>query len=201
MDDEPVVLFCAKLQPWKRPQDVLQAFASADVPGSRLVMAGDGPMRAELEAEAKALGVADRVKFAGFVNQSGLPALYRSADVMVLPSEYDPCPVVVCEAMLCGCPVILSDRVRGRRELVRSGETGFFYPSGNVAALSEILRSILKDRPTLRQMSLAARSRMETWSPREHIQASIQALDKAIALRHGRAKRNGEGSELKGEAR
>lgn len=179
VDQEPLVLFCAKLQPWKRPQDVMRAFSKADVPNARLVMAGDGPMRAELEAEAETLNISERVRFTGFVNQSGLPSLYRSADVMVLPSEYDPCPVVVCEAMLCGCPVILSDAIRGRRELVRSGETGLFYPCRDIESLAFILRQLLRDTPALRRMGHAARSRMTTWSPRENIESLIQAVERA----------------------
>lgn len=181
-DGQPVVLFCAKLQPWKRPQDALRAFAKANLPDARLIMAGEGPLRAELEAEAKTLGVAERVRFVGFVNQGGLPALYRSADVMVLSSEYDPCPVVVCEAMLCGCPVILSDRIRGRSELVRPGETGFFYPCGDVGALAATLHGLLSDPRRLDQMSKAARSRMETWSPRENIEAHAQAIQHSVTL-------------------
>jgi len=176
-----VLLFCAKLQPWKRPQDVLRAFAQANVPDAHLIIAGDGPLRAELEAEASRLKIAGRVQFLGFVNQSQLPALYRSADVMVLPSEYDPCPVVVCEAMLCGCPVILSDKIRGRLELVRSGDTGFIYPCGDVDALADTLQRALSDRHKLSQMSEAAGNRMKTWSPRENIEAHICAV-KASAV-------------------
>jgi glycosyltransferase involved in cell wall biosynthesis len=180
VDGEPVVLFCAKLQPWKRPQDVLRAFVKADVPEARLVMAGEGPMRPELEAEARTLGVAERVRLVGFTNQSELPGLYRSADIMVLPSDYDPCPAVVCEAMLCGCPVVLSDKIQGRSELVRPGETGFFYPCGNVGALAATLRSALTDRQKLKQMGMAARHRMETWSPRENVAAHVQAIEGAV---------------------
>ncbi len=179
---EPVILFCAKLQPWKRPQDVLRAFARADIADAHLVMAGEGPMRAQLEHEAKNLNVAERVRFAGFVNQAQLPALYRSADVMVLSSEYDPCPVVVCEAMLCGCPVVLSDRIRGRSELVRQGETGAYYPCGDVDFLAEMLRNMLTDLPKLKQMGLAARRRMDTWSSRENIEAHVHAIENSFAF-------------------
>jgi glycosyltransferase involved in cell wall biosynthesis len=179
VDGEPLVLFCAKLQPWKRPNDVLHAFARADVPHARLVMAGEGPLRGDLEREAVTLGISERVRFTGFVNQSSLPAIYRAADIMVLPSEYDPCPVVVCEAMLCGCPVILSDKIRGRAELVRPAETGFFYPCGDVTALSSTLRTVLTDREKLAKMSRAARSRMETWSAKESVQGYIQAIERA----------------------
>src|SRR5439155_25994759 len=81
-----VALFCAKLQPWKRPHDVLRAFAKAGTPQAHLVYAGEGPLRGELEAEAKSLGVGGQVHFLGFRNQSELPAVYRAADLLVLPS-------------------------------------------------------------------------------------------------------------------
>jgi glycosyltransferase involved in cell wall biosynthesis len=178
----PVVLFCAKLQPWKRPQDVLRAFAQARVPDARLVMAGDGPLRGELESEARTLGVANEVIFTGFANQTQLPALYRSADIMVLPSEYDPCPVVVCEAMLCGCPVILSDKIRGRAELVRQAETGYFYPCGDIDSLAALLREVLVNRDLLRKMSAAALQRMKTWSPKENVEGHVQAIQRSLAL-------------------
>lgn len=176
-DREPVVLFCAKLQPWKRPQDVLQAFAKANVRDALLIMAGEGTMKEELAGEAKRLGISERVKFLGFVNQSDLPALYSAADVMVLPSEYDPCPVVVCEAMLCGCPVILSDKIRGRFELVHPGETGFIYPCGNQNALAAILRDVLTHPNKLQLMRKPVQKRMETWSPTQNIQELVKAIE------------------------
>lgn len=180
-EDALVVLFCAKLQPWKRPDDVLRAFAKARVEGTYLVFAGDGAMRARLEAEAKELGIAERTRFLGFVNQTGLPPVYRSADLFVMPSEYDPCPVVVCEAMLCGCPVMLSDEVRGRFDLVSEGRTGFIYRCGDVEAMTKILADVLSDRARLAELSRNAVERMETWSPREHVDALLMAAEKARA--------------------
>jgi glycosyltransferase involved in cell wall biosynthesis len=174
--EAPVILFCAKLQSWKRPQDALEAFAKAAVPGSYLVFAGDGPLRGALEAESRMLGVAERVRFLGFVNQSGLPAVYRAADLFVLPSEYDHFGVVVNEAMLCGCAVAVSDCVGAAWDLVRPGENGFIFPSGDVEALSKILGEALADRARLREMGLAAAKRMETWSHRENIAALIDAV-------------------------
>ena len=81
-DNALVILFCAKLQTWKRPHDVLHAFAQADIKDSFLVFAGDGPLRSKLEAEASSLGVANRVRFLGFVNQTKLPPIYRSCDLV-----------------------------------------------------------------------------------------------------------------------
>ena len=182
-DEALVVLFCAKLQPWKRPEDVLRAFAKANVDGTYLVFAGDGAMRAGLEATAKELGVAERTRFLGFVNQTGLPPVYRSADLFAMPSEYDPCPVVVCEAMLCGCPVVLSDEVRGRFDLVNEGRTGFIYRCGDVDAMARIFADVLGDRPRLAELGRAATARMETWSPREHVDALVTAAERAQAMR------------------
>jgi glycosyltransferase involved in cell wall biosynthesis len=188
-ENAPVVLFCAKLQPWKRPGDVLNAFARANVEGAFLVFAGDGPMRASLEAAAKNLGIAERTRFLGFVNQTRLPSVYRSADLFVLPSEYDPCPVVVCEAMLCGCPVVLSDEIRGRFDIVKDGKTGFIYPCGNVDALARILADTLGDGAELAELSRNAVTRMETWSPRENVETAVMAMEQAIQLRPRNADR------------
>jgi len=173
------VLFCAKLQPWKRPQDLLRAFARANVPDAYLVYAGEGPMRPELQAEAATLGVAERVRFLGFANQSQLPAVYRASDLLVLPSEYEPFGVVVNEAMLCGCAVAVSDRVGAGYDLVRPGETGFIFPCGDTDALAQIFREALPARARLQQIGAAARRRLESWSPRENIEAMVQAIERA----------------------
>jgi len=184
-----VVLFCAKLQPWKRPLDVLRAFAKADIAKAQLVFAGEGPLRAQLQTEAASLGIADRVRFLGFVNQTQLPAIYTAADLMVLSSEYDAFAVVVNEAMCCGCPVIASDKVGAARDLVAPVAPEFVYPCGDVPALSKILRSALSERPRLASLAAAARLRIASWSPKQNIAGTIEAIRIAVS-RIGRAPRN-----------
>lgn len=174
----PVVLCCAKLQPWKRPQELLEAFGRANVEGSLLVFAGDGPLCKELEARAQALGLAARVRMLGFVNQSKLPSVYRAADLLVLSSEHEAFGLVVNEAMICGCPVVVSDRVGARYDLVQEGVTGFVYPSGDVDALARILRKHLPERERLHELGKAARQRMETWSPREYLSSMLEAVER-----------------------
>jgi glycosyltransferase involved in cell wall biosynthesis len=181
--DASVVLVCAKLQPWKRPQDVLRAFAQADSPNAYLVFAGDGALSSTLELEARSLGISDRVRFLGFVNQSGLPETYTASDLLVLASEYEPFGVVVNEAMLCGCPVIASDRVGARFDLVREGETGFVFPMGNVSALSALLREALQSPERLKRVGEAARKRMASWSLPQNLEAVVVALERAVRLR------------------
>lgn len=176
-----VVLFCAKLQSWKRPMDILRAFAKAHVPNSYLVFAGEGPLRAELEVEAKSLRIKEQVRFLGFINQSQLPSVYRCANLFVLPSEHEPFGLVVNEAMLCGCPVVVSDRVGAHYDLVQHGDTGLVYGCGDVDALAGILQVFLPDSERLNKMSVAAAQRMKTWSPYENVDVIVQALDKSIA--------------------
>jgi glycosyltransferase involved in cell wall biosynthesis len=178
--DAVVVLFAAKLQPWKRPADLLRAFAAISAPNMYLVFAGDGSLRQQLESEAQSLGVAQRVRFLGFVNQSALPETYSSSDIFVLPSEYEPFGVVVNEAMLCGCCVIVSDRVGARFDLVREGETGFIYRGGDVDALAKVLSEAASDLARLKCIGRAARKRMETWSPAINVETTIQAIELSV---------------------
>src|SRR5487761_107903 len=188
--DAPVALFCAKLQPWKRPQDLLRAFASANVPGSYLVYAGDGPMRSALEAEANRLGISDRTRFLGFVNQSTLPQVYCGSDLLVLPSEYEPFGLVVNEAMLCGRGVIVSDRVGARFDLVQQNETGFVFPCGDIGALAKLLQSTLSDQDALQRYGEAARQRMAEWSRRTYVDSFVEGVRRGLALRYSASRRS-----------
>lgn len=182
-EDAAVILFCGKFQPWKRPQDVLRAFAKARGADAYLVLGGDGELRSALESEAESLGITGRVRFLGFVNQSALPEVYTASDLLVLPSEYDAFGLVVNEAMLCRCPVVVSDRVGARFDLVREGETGYVFPCGDVDSLAAVLRRALNDRGALRRMGGAARERMASWSHVDYARALVGAISKAVGTR------------------
>jgi len=175
-----VVLFCAKFLVRKRPQDALQAFARANVPGSYLVMVGDGPLAQSLREEATKLGIEDRVRFIGLVKYSRLPEVYAASDVLVFPSEHEPYGLPVNEAMICGVPVIVSDRVGAGYDLVTEGETGFVYQSGDVDRLTEILSEVLSHREKSKRIGEAARGRLEMWSPRENAETTIEAVEAAM---------------------
>lgn len=176
-----VILFCAKLQAWKRPFDLLQAFAKANLPDCFLIFAGEGPLRGRLELEAERLGIASHVRFLGFVNQSHLPAVYASANLMVLPSEYEPFAVVVNEAMCCGCPVAVSDRVGAGRDLVEPVAPEFVFPLGDIDALAKLLKNSFTDPSRLRSVARNARAHIEQWSPNRNITATIDAVKTAVA--------------------
>jgi len=175
-----VVLFCAKLQPWKRPFDLLRAFAEAKVSNSLLVFAGEGPLRKSLQVEAAQLGVSASVRFLGFVNQSQLPACYTGADLLVLPSEYEPFGLVVNEAMLCGSMAAASDNVGAARDLIAPVDASFIFPCRDVAALALLLRRALSDPQRLASLRASAQERMKSWSPTDYIAATVKAVERAL---------------------
>jgi len=177
-----VILFCAKLQPWKRPLDLLRAFAQANLSDALLIFAGEGMERQKLEKEAAVLRVSHRVRFLGFLNQSQLPAVYSSADLMVLPSEYEPFAVVVNEASCCCCPVAASDRVGAARDLIAPVDPNLIYSCGDLRAISALLSRLCRDRGRLRELGRLARNRMTTWAPEDTVAGTVAAV--TAALRH-----------------
>jgi len=179
--NDVVILFSAKLQPWKRPLDLLRAFAKANLSNGVLVFAGEGPLRPQLESEAASLGVASRVQFLGFVNQSQLPAVYTAADLLVLPSEFEPFGLVVNEAMCCARPVIASDRAGASRDLVAPVSPDFVFHCGDVDALAELIRKAAADPTRLQELGRAALAHIQAWSPERNIAASAEAVRIAVS--------------------
>jgi glycosyltransferase involved in cell wall biosynthesis len=132
------------------------------VPG-RLVIAGQGDHRGELEQLAAGLQLGDRVEFAGFVSEERKRELFRRAWVHALASRKEGWGISNVEAAACGTATVASDSP-GLRDSVRDRETGFLVPHGNVDALADRLRSILQD-PGLRDaLGAGARSFAERYS-------------------------------------
>ncbi len=148
-DGEAIVLCAGRLVYEKGFQVALEAFgrvASATgpvAPPARLVVAGSGPHEAELHAQAAELDLGDRVRFLGWTDDERLPALYRAADVCLVPSLYEPFGLVALEAMRGGCAVVAA-ATGGLREVVPAG-TGVRVPPDDVRALSAALRRLLDD--------------------------------------------------------
>jgi len=133
----PIVAYAGKFTDGKRPGDLIAAQAMLDAP-CHILMIGDGPSRQALEASAE-----DRpVTFVGFLNQGEMPLALASADVVVLPSSYEPWGLIINEAMACGCVPLVSDAVGCAPDLVAG--LGEIYPAGDVAALALALEQALR---------------------------------------------------------
>jgi glycosyltransferase involved in cell wall biosynthesis len=131
------------------------------LPASRLLLVGDGPDRPLLEAQARALGVADRVQLVG-VHAQVAPFL-AAADLLVAPSRNEGLGKALVEAMALGCPVVAT-RVGGIPTVVADGETGRLVPPEDPGALAQAVAELLGD-PGLRQtMGEAGRRRAEQFS-------------------------------------
>jgi glycosyltransferase involved in cell wall biosynthesis len=173
-DDAFVALFVGKLAPWKRPGDLVRALARA--PSVVAVFAGDGALRAELLSLAEEEGVGERIRFLGFVNQSALPATYRGADCLVLPSGYEPFGLVVNEAFASGVTAIVSDACGAVDDLVRHGSTGLVYPCGEVTTLAEHLRDLAGDVELRERLARGARERIAHWGIEENARSFAEAM-------------------------
>lgn len=138
-----VVLYVSRMSYRKGPHVLLNAFAGIE--DATLVMAGSGEMLPFLKAQARFLGVEDRVHFLGYVPDETLPKLYDMADIFVLPSTTaEAFGIVVLEAMASGVPVIATD-VGGIPEIVRSSESGLLVPPGNEFELREAIERLLQN--------------------------------------------------------
>ena len=132
----PVIMFCGKLRPAKRPLDLAAAVRRLTEPVSTMFV-GDG----ELAGQVRAMLTPGRGVVTGFVNQAEIPSYYHAADVLVLPSQSEPWGLVVNEAMAAGVLPIVSDRVGAGPDLVAG--LGEVYPCGDVGALAAALRRAL----------------------------------------------------------
>lgn len=118
----------------------------------RLVLAGDGPMRADLEASIKQYDLQQLVTITGWIDNPRVQLLLRQSQAMVLPSFAEGLPVVIMEAMAAGCPVI-STYIAGIPELIKHGENGFLVPAGDVTALTQVIQYSLA-MPAVKRLAL-----------------------------------------------
>jgi len=127
---------------------LINAFALVVAGGApaRLVLAGDGPMRATIEARCRELGIEDRVEITGWASGEQVRQHLLEARALVLPSFAEGLPVVLMEALALGRPVI-SSWVSGIPELVQQGVSGWLVPPGNEQALAQAMQACLQTTP------------------------------------------------------
>jgi glycosyltransferase involved in cell wall biosynthesis len=184
--DAVVFLFAGKLVPRKRPHDFVLAIEAAARRNPRIygLVAGDGLLRAELEALARERDIP--VRFAGFLNQTEMPRAYSAADALVISSDANETwGLVVNEALASGLPAIASDAVGCAPDLVLPGRTGEQYPLGDVAALAGVLAALAAEPGRLAALGRAASRHIQRFSV-ELAAAGTYAAISAVAPRRGR---------------
>jgi teichuronic acid biosynthesis glycosyltransferase TuaC len=169
------LLFVGMFVPVKNLDVLLRAYARIhDRVAVPLTLAGDGPLRAALESQARELGVAGSVRFLGAQSREEVAALMGRAAALVLPSRSEGWPLVIAESLGCGTPVVAS-RVGGIPEIVASDAGGILVTPGDEGALADGLVAIV-ERP-LDPRQVAGASRARPWSVQaRRIAAAYEAV-------------------------
>ena len=187
-----VVLVVARLVPIKNVALVLDAAArlKARMPEVHVVIVGDGPERDPLRARAHALDLGEAVSFIGMIPHATTAELYRSADVLAVPSTFDNSPNVVLEAMACGLPIVATDS-GGAQEFVEDSAAGTIVPVGDVAAFADALESWLRDPARRRAAGARNRARVVAdYSWRASAEQVLDVYHRVVAERHPPAAAN-----------
>ena len=177
-----LVLFLGRMEPGKGIFDLLQAVAALrpEVPDVRLVCAGDGD-RVAVAEYAERLGIAEAVKFTGWVGPSGKRALMESAAAFAMPSYDAALPTSLIEAMAAGVPVVAS-AVGGIPEVVVDGVSGFLVAPGDSATLARLLRKLLVDRRLAERIGAAGRESARLRFAPERALPPLESLYAAIGV-------------------
>jgi glycosyltransferase involved in cell wall biosynthesis len=174
-----LILFVGRLRYYKGLHVLLNAMP--DVPG-RLLIAGTGPERDRLQAQAELLGVADRVTFLGDVSDDDLPALYHAADVFVLPAHLraEALGLSQIEAQASGVPCVSTELGTGTSYANQHGETGLVVPPNDAVALAAALNRLLADAELRQRMGAAAQRRAAALFSKERMVDGIEAVYRSV---------------------
>jgi glycosyltransferase involved in cell wall biosynthesis len=159
-DDAFVALFCGKLSKRKRPLDFVRAGSEA-MQSNRAIwclVVGEGNERGAIQNFLSKHPNANII-CAGFVNQSAIAQYYAASDLLVVPSEFDPHPLVITEASAFGLPTVVSDRVGciGPNDTARPGVNALVYRCGDISELARAIQRAHQDEGSYKSMSQAAK--------------------------------------------
>lgn len=183
-ENDFVFMFSGKMIEKKNPLligDALERMPHLDRIG--LLTVGEGNLRAGFETMTKR-SLGNRAAFVGFVNQSHLGKYYTAADALILPSSWgETWGLVVNEAMIFGLPVIVSDTVGCREDLVISGETGYIFHAGDSGALAKAMTQLAENRERAKSIGMAAAELVKRYSVEAATNGIVKALEYVSAGR------------------
>jgi glycosyltransferase involved in cell wall biosynthesis len=163
LNGKEVLLCLGPLIARKNPVFLLEAFAEirrAAGAGVTLVWVGSGPMRSELEARVRRLGLEGAVVFTGYLPEADKVPMLNLADIFVFPSLLEGFPLAPQEAMSCGRPVV-AFRVASLPEMVEDGQSGFLVEAGDRVAFADRVVRLLRDRAMRARFGTAAAERVD----------------------------------------
>jgi len=177
--DAVVIGSIGRLNEQKGHRYLLDAAAAAlpAVPAARVLIVGDGDLAGPLREQARALGIADRVVFAG--HRADIPAVLGAVDVFCISSTYEGTPLTLFEAMAAG-KAIVSTAVDGCREVIEDGVTGILVPPRDAATLGLRLRELLVDRGRREALAREALRASSRYDIRRCVEAMQSLYDEVL---------------------
>ncbi|MEK7326342.1 MAG: glycosyltransferase, partial [Chloroflexota bacterium] len=173
--ERPTLLFVGRHRYYKGLSDLLKAMPEIE---ADLIVAGDGPMRPGWERLAGELALGEKVRFLGTVPDEELAALYRSADIFVLPASArsEAFGIVLLEAMAAGLPCVTTELGTGTSYVVQDGVTGLVVPARTPPALAEGLNRLLADEGLRARMGEAGQARARREFRQETMVERVEAV-------------------------
>ena len=162
MDNEKIIVYVVILVYVKGIQHLIAAMPKilSNYHDAKLIIAGRGGMMDELKAEARNLGLGNKVYFTGYLDSKQVQKMYKCADVAVFPSTYEPFGIVALEAMLAGVPTVVSD-VGGLNEIVNHGVDGMKSYAGNPNSIADSVTALLYDHQLAANVSKKAKQKVK----------------------------------------
>ncbi|MCC7292777.1 MAG: glycosyltransferase [Phycisphaerales bacterium] len=191
--DDPCVLFAGRITWQKGPDLLLEAVPHvlAEHPKTKIVFAGEGDMRPRLQDRASRLGLADSIRFLGHRSSGELVGLFKSSDLVCVPSRNEPFGIVILEAWSAAKPVVAT-RIGGPAEFVKDHHTGVTVEA-EVIPISDAIRAALNDKEQMRAMGRNGRIEAESKFTWDHAAAGTEIVYSTLmeAKRNGRGEPNG----------
>ena len=183
--DSPRILFAGRLVLEKGVDVAIDAFAAITnrFPNARLVIAGDGPIRENLEQRAVDLGIKTRVEFIGWVDPEKMPALINSSTIVVMPSRWEePFGLVALQAAQMARPIVAT-RVGGLPEVVLQEQTGLLVEKDDTTGVANAIALLLDHPETGVQMGAAGRKRVQESFTMDRLVDEYQSLYQNLTAR------------------
>jgi len=171
------LVFVGRFEEQKDHRTILRALQN--LPGVRLLLLGDGPLRRELEELARSLGIASQVSFLG--KRTDVASVLKASDIYVHSTNSDGFGIAACEAMAAGLPVIASD-VPGLADVVHGA--GVLFPVGDHAALAREIQALLASPERRREMGKASRKRAQAFSIDRTVDGYLAMYESVFHLQH-----------------
>ena len=168
MDNEKIILFMGRLVYEKGIQHLISAMPKIlnGYHDAKLVICGKGGMIDELKNQVNAMGIGEKVYFAGYMHGKDVQRMYKAADIAVFPSTYEPFGIVALEAMLSENPIVVSD-IGGLNEIVQHRENGMKAYCGNPNSIADSILELLYDHKLCADITKKAKNKIRNeynWS-------------------------------------